>query len=144
MAMVQGINSLSAAVLQADPEAGQAAISDEFRGMFEQAAAGTKNTISKNDPHKIADAARQFEGLMISQILKSAHDESGGGWLGAGDEDDTSSTAISMAEEYLGQAMANGGGLGIAKMVVRGFGAAATTPASSGPHEAAPAPSHMD
>jgi len=143
MGIVQGVNSMTAAVVQAAPDAAPQAGSDQFRGMFEQAAAGSTTGSSRNNPQKIADAARQFEGLMISQILKSAHDDDAG-WLGAGDEDDTSSTAIGMAEEYLGQAIANGGGLGIAKMVVRGFGTSASTPASSGPHEAAPVASHKD
>jgi Rod binding domain-containing protein len=74
----------------------------------------------KPDGKKLADSARQFEALMIGQILKAAHGSESAGWLGAGDGDDSSSTAIQMAEEYLGQAIANGGGLGIAKMVIKG------------------------
>ena len=94
--------------------------------------AGAKSDSSKNDPSKIADAARQFEALMIGEILKAAHGSGSDGWMGAGDDDDTSATAIQMAEEYLGQAIANGGGLGIAKLVIRGIDKNSSTPASSG------------
>jgi Rod binding domain-containing protein len=76
---------------------------------------------SDTDDKKLAGAAGQFEALMIGQLLKSAHGSESEGWLGAGDDDDSSSTAIQMAEEYLGQAIANGGGLGIAKMVIQGM-----------------------
>lgn len=80
-----------------------------------------RTTHPKADDSKLAGAAKQFEALMISQILKSAHGSESSGWLGAGEEDDSSSTAIQVAEEYLGQAIANGGGLGIAGMVMRGL-----------------------
>ena len=45
---------------------------------------------TRNDPGKIENAAKQFESLLISQILKSMHEEGSGGWLGTGD--DTSAT----------------------------------------------------
>ena len=70
---------------------------------------------------KIADAASQFEALLIGQILKSAHGSDSGGWLGTGDDDDASSTAMQVGEEYLSQSIAKSGGLGIAKMVVQGI-----------------------
>lgn len=81
---------------------------------------------------KLADAAKSFEALMIGQILKAAHGSESQGWLGAGDDDETSATAIQVAEEYLGQAIANGGGLGIAGLVLRGVGKSAAKSASSG------------
>jgi Rod binding domain-containing protein len=86
---------------------------------------------SKTNGKKIADAAGQFEALMIGQILKAAHGSESAGWLGAGEDDDSSSTAIQMAEEYLGQAIAKGGGLGIAKMVIKGIDKSASKPANS-------------
>ena len=86
---------------------------------------------AKNDPSKVAHAANQFEALLIGQILKSAHGAGSEGWLGAGDDDETSSTAIQMAEEYLGQALASGGGLGIAKLVTQGLDKNNPKPASS-------------
>jgi Rod binding domain-containing protein len=84
--------------------------------------AGTLQTSASAtaDDKKLTGAASQFEALMIGQLLKSAHGSESEGWMGAGDDDDSSLTAIQMAEEYLGQAIANGGGLGIAKMVIQG------------------------
>ncbi len=69
-------------------------------------------------PEKISGVAKQFEALMIEQMLKSARDTSGGGWLGSDDQDDpTGSMVMDMAEQSLSQAMAERGGMGIAKMV---------------------------
>jgi Rod binding domain-containing protein len=73
----------------------------------------------KNNPQKIREAASQFEALMIGQILKSTH-EDGSGWLGTG-EDQTASSAMGMADEYLAQSMAKRGGLGLAKMISAGL-----------------------
>ena len=69
---------------------------------------------------KIKNAAKQFEGLIIGQLLKSVHESSSDGWMGTGD-DQTGSTAIELAEEQFAQAMASGGGLGLAKMVEKGL-----------------------
>ena len=71
---------------------------------------------TKNDPKKVADAARQFEALMIGQLLKNAREESSDGWLGSG-EDSSAGTATDMAQEFFGRALADAGGLGIAKVV---------------------------
>src|SRR5215831_12049357 len=64
---------------------------------------------------KSGDAATQFEGLMITQLLRASHAE-GEGWLGSGG-DGTAEQANAMAEEFLAQALASKGGLGIARMV---------------------------
>ena len=84
-----------------------------FKNALDDAAAPSDET------KKVAKAARGFEALMIGQVMKEAHGSDSEGWFGAGDDDESSSTAIQMAEEYLGQAMAQSGGLGIAKMVVK-------------------------
>jgi Rod binding domain-containing protein len=70
-------------------------------------------------PEKILGVAKQFEALMIGQILKSARESSGGGWLDSEDDQDdqTGSLVMEMAEQGFSQAMAARGGLGIAKMV---------------------------
>jgi len=72
-----------------------------------------------DSPEKIAGVAKQFEALMIGQMLKSAREASGGGWLTDEDEQDdtTGSLVMEMAEEGFSQALAARGGLGIAKMV---------------------------
>lgn len=73
----------------------------------------------KDDPAKIKESAKQFEALLIGQLLKSMRD-SEGGWLGTG-EDESSSSAMEYAQESFAQALASRGGLGLAAMVVKGF-----------------------
>jgi Rod binding domain-containing protein len=71
------------------------------------------------NPSKLKESATQFEALMIGQMLKSVH-ESGGGWLGGG-EDEASSAAVAMAEEHLAQTLASQGGLGLTSLVMQGL-----------------------
>ena len=73
----------------------------------------------KDDPVKVKDAARQFEALLIAQMMKSMHD-SEGGWLGTGG-DDSASSAMEYGQEIFAQAMASSGGLGLAKLVSDGL-----------------------
>jgi len=77
---------------------------------FSAASAGQKDS-----PEKVRGAATQFESLMIGQILKTTH-ESGEGWLGTG-EDETSNTAMGMADDYFARSLASQGGLGLAQMI---------------------------
>lgn len=74
-----------------------------------------------DSPQKIAGVAKQFEALMIGQMLKSAREASGGGWLTDEDsqDDTTGSLVMEMAEQGFSQALADRGGLGIAKMVTQ-------------------------
>ena len=67
---------------------------------------------------KAAGAARDFEALLLGQILKSSHGDSG--WLGA-DDDDACSAAIGFSEEQLANSMASSGGLGLAKLIRSGI-----------------------
>lgn len=67
-------------------------------------------------PDKVTDAARQFEALVMGQVLKAAREASDGGWLGTGD-DQTGELALEMAEQGFAQALSARGALGIAKMV---------------------------
>ena len=78
---------------------------------------------SGRDNAKIADAARQFEALLIGQMLKSMRD-SEGGWLGTGD-DEASSSGMEYAQEMFAQSLSANGGLGMANMIVRGLEPAA-------------------
>jgi len=73
----------------------------------------------KDDPAKVVDAARQFESLLLGQIMKSMRD-SEGGWMGT-DEDDASSSAMEYAQEMFAQSLSAGGGLGLAKLVAKGL-----------------------
>ena len=77
-----------------------------------------------DDPAKVRDAAKQFEALLIGQMMKSMHD-SEGGWLGTGD-DQSSSPAMEYGQEIFAQAMAASGGLGLAELVANGLQRAST------------------
>jgi Rod binding domain-containing protein len=73
----------------------------------------------KDDPAKIKSAAKQFEALLIGQLLKGMHD-SDGGWLGTGD-DESASSAMEYGQEMFAQSLASNGGLGLASLVARGL-----------------------
>ncbi len=76
---------------------------------------------AKDTPEKIRKAASDFEALLIAQMLKSTR-EAGGGMTGDEEEqDETNSTMLELGEQQLAQVLANGGGLGIAKMVIAGM-----------------------
>jgi|SRR5579872_2008124 len=74
----------------------------------------------KDTPQRVSNAASQFEGLLIGEMLKSAR-ESSGGWMGTGEDDAAGDSAMGLAEQYFAQAMASGGGLGLAKMISSGL-----------------------
>ena len=67
-------------------------------------------------PQTVEAAARQFEALMIAQLLKEARGDQNG-WLGSGD-DPGSATAAGLAEEQFAQALAQNGGLGLSARIV--------------------------
>ena len=78
-------------------------------------------TVSSDAPsikkHDVAGAAKQFESLMLTQILRSVREAGGSeGWLGSG-EDAASSSAMEMAEEQFASALSAQGGFGLARMV---------------------------
>jgi len=79
-------------------------------------AAGTGDPQPRNAPQ----AAEQFEALLLGQLLKGAHDEASGGWLGTGD-DQAGSSMVELAEEHLAQMMAAHGGLGLAGLILKGL-----------------------
>lgn len=103
---------------------------ESFQDTLSQAAA--------DQPSKIADAAKQFEALMLGQILKAARESSDGGWLGTG-EDNSGQLALDMAEQQFAQAMSSKGGLGIARLVTAGLERGAAKAATSDSPAATPA-----
>jgi Rod binding domain-containing protein len=63
-------------------------------------------------PHDSAAAARDFEALLIGQMLRSAHE--------SGDQDDpTSDTMWDMAAQQFSRVLANNGGLGLAQIITK-------------------------
>jgi Rod binding domain-containing protein len=72
-----------------------------------------------DDAARVRDAARQFETLLIGQILHSAHSD-GTNWLGAA-EDSASDCATDYAEQQLAAVMAQAGGLGLSRLIEQGL-----------------------
>lgn len=75
-------------------------------------------TAAGKTPSKLSDAARQFESLLIGEMLKSARESDSEGWLGSG-SDSGSESAMGMAETQFAQAIASQGGFGLAKTIER-------------------------
>jgi flagellar protein FlgJ len=71
---------------------------------------------------KTVKAAKDFEALLISQMLKSMRSEKSG-WLGSGDEsdEDSNDAILSLGEQQIAQALSSGGGLGLAKSIEAGL-----------------------
>ena len=73
----------------------------------------------KNSPQQIQGAAKQFEALLIGQMLRSVREDSeDDDGDGSGNE---SSTMLDVADQQFSQLLANNGGLGMAKMIVSGL-----------------------
>jgi Rod binding domain-containing protein len=68
---------------------------------------------------KAAGASKDFEALLIGQMLRSVREE-GSGWLGTG-EDEASSTAFGLGEEELAKALTASGGLGLSRIIEAGL-----------------------
>jgi Rod binding domain-containing protein len=65
---------------------------------------------------KIANAAGQFEALLIGEMLKSVREASDDGWLGGG-TDSSAESAFGIAENQLAQTISQHGGFGLAKTI---------------------------
>ena len=68
---------------------------------------------------RLDQAATDFEGLLVAQMLRHARQAGDGGWLGTG-EDKAGDTMMAMAEESLARIMASQGCLGLASMMKQG------------------------
>jgi Rod binding domain-containing protein len=63
---------------------------------------------------KVEGAAKQFEALMIAQMLRTAREDTEDG-------NSSSSTMLDVADQQFSQVLANNGGLGLATLVVKGL-----------------------
>lgn len=70
---------------------------------------------ASSTPTKAAAIGKDFEALLVAQMLKSAHG-AGSGWLSSG-EDQSMEAAIGFAEEHLSRAFTAGGGFGLSKLI---------------------------
>jgi Rod binding domain-containing protein len=68
---------------------------------------------------KRSGAAKDFEALLVSQMLRSVREE-GSGWLGTGD-DQASEAAFGLGEQELGKALSGSGGFGLSKVIDAGL-----------------------
>jgi Rod binding domain-containing protein len=82
--------------------------------------------------NKTVKAAKDFESLLLGQILKSVHEENG--WLDS-DDDEAGSAAISLGEEQLARMMSASGGIGFAKVIEKGLQADTATDSTSATSE---------
>ncbi len=75
-------------------------------------------TMTQAKPGKIEDAAKQFEALLIGQMLRSVR-------YAAADDDPDSDTIgqpmFDVADQQFSKLLANNGGLGLARVVVSGL-----------------------
>ncbi len=82
---------------------------------------GDAEASKKHDsPEAIKKAATQFEALLMGEVLKSARESDGSGWM-ATDEEDAGSLLGEVSEQQLSQALAASGGLGLAKTIAAGL-----------------------
>ena len=79
----------------------------------------TPATREKDDPAKVLEAARQFEALLIGQMMKSMQSANGG--LSGDGEDGSSSCAMEYGQEAFARALSANGGLGLASLVAKGL-----------------------
>lgn len=82
--------------------------------------AGSPAAARPDDPEKLGSAARQFEALLIAQLLKSARESGSGDWTG--EKDSPMSSLQEIAEQNLAEVLASQGGLGLAAMIVSQMG----------------------
>jgi Rod binding domain-containing protein len=65
---------------------------------------------------KLQKAARDFEALMIGEMLKTTRQEGADGWMGSGDGS-AANSAMGLGETQLALAIARGGGFGLAQLI---------------------------
>jgi Rod binding domain-containing protein len=70
-------------------------------------------------PKNATEAARQFEALMIAQMLRTAHESTSSSL--DGDEESSSNALYDLAGQQFAEVLAHNGGLGLAKMIVQGL-----------------------
>jgi Rod binding domain-containing protein len=86
---------------------------------------GSLDQHHQGSSNKAAGAAKDFEALLLGQMLKSARGD--GGWLGT-DSDDAGEAAIGIGEEQLARTMAQSGGIGLSKLIESGIKSDQVTP----------------
>jgi len=106
--------------------------------------ASTSSTAAPEN-RRLKQAATDFEGLLVAQLLRHARQAGDGGWMGAG-EDKSSESMMELAEESLARMMASQGCLGLASLMRQGVAQqeahAATQPSPTAAAPTTAAPTH--
>jgi Rod binding domain-containing protein len=79
------------------------------------------DTTPPMDPAQLkrAGAAKDFEALLVGEMLRAVREE-GSGWLGTG-EDQSSEAAFGLGEDQLARALSASGGFGLSKIIDAGL-----------------------
>jgi len=88
----------------------------EMRTTTGAAGAYRPGGLTMERPRNLLEAAEQFEGMLIGEMMKTLRESSGGGWLGCGG-DESGEALTGFAEEHLSRTIAEQGGFGLAKMI---------------------------
>ena len=72
----------------------------------------------KQKDSKLVDAAHQFEAMLMQEMLKPMR-AGQGDWSGEKNDDSAADTLSSFGTEAVAKAISKGGGLGIARQVIR-------------------------
>ena len=93
---------------------------------FPQESVASSHTGGAGLPRTAAEAAAEFESLLVAQLLKGMRQASASGeeegWFGTG-EDHSASSMMDVAEEHLARSIAAQGGLGLARLLAAGLAA---------------------
>ena len=94
---------------------------------------GSRGIAKSANPTDIKEAAATFEGFLIAQMLRSAREASQASLGDTADEHDSETgTILELAEQNLAVGISKGGGLGIAKLVLKGLEHPSETPEAAG------------
>jgi Rod binding domain-containing protein len=77
-------------------------------------------TTGQDRPKTTEAAAKQFEALLIGQMLRTARESSPIGLSGE-EDDSTGETMLDVADQQFAKLLANNGGLGLAKVITSGL-----------------------
>jgi Rod binding domain-containing protein len=80
-------------------------------------ASPTMTSPTAGKPKDAADAAKQFEAMLIAQMLHSAREAAGDDALGGGDS--AGSTMLDMADQQFSKLLADRGGLGLGSVIAK-------------------------
>jgi Rod binding domain-containing protein len=100
------------------------------------------STPSSGKPKDAADAAKQFEAMLIAQMLHSAREEAEDDALGGGDS--AGSTMLDMADQQFSKLLTDRGGLGLASVIEKSLKSGpAVAPASRLSNEPGKSPTEV-